>query len=206
MKIKINKKYILLIFLILLFIIDLILVISNMTVGFDTAVYNTIRSINNEFFDTFFKVITTFFDPIILILLLAIIFINLNKKYGKNLLSIIVFGSVVNFIIKNIIGRERPSVLRLVDAGGYSFPSAHSMISVMFYGYLIYIINKKISNKMLRNSLEILLSVLILFICVSRIYVGVHFASDVIGGMILGLALLMLYILLCKKLGGEKSV
>lgn len=206
MKIKINKKYILLIFLILLFIIDLILVISNMTVGFDTAVYNTIRSINNEFFDTFFKVITTFCDPIILILLLAIIFINLNKKYGKNLLSIIVFGSVVNFIIKNIIGRERPSVLRLVDAGGYSFPSAHSMISVMFYGYLIYIINKKISNKMLRNSLEILLSVLILFICVSRIYVGVHFASDVIGGMILGLALLMLYILLCKKLGGEKSV
>ena len=206
MKIKINKKYILLIFLILLFIIDLILVISNMTVGFDTAVYNTIRSINNEFFDTFFKVITTFCDPIKLILLLAIIFINLNKKYGKNLLSIIVFGSAVNFIIKNIIGRERPRVLRLVDAGGYSFPSAHSMISVMFYGYLIYIINKKISNKMLRNSLEILLSVLILFICVSRIYVGVHFASDVIGGMILGLALLMLYILLCKKLGGEKSV
>ena len=206
MKGNMNKKYILLIFLIILFIIDTILVVTGNTIGFDTTIYNAVRSINNSFFDTFFKFTTTFCDPIVLVLLVVILFINLPKKYSINSILLIGIGWILNFIIKNIVIRDRPNVIRLVRASGYSFPSAHAMISVMFYGYLLYLVNNKISNKKLRISLELFLSVLILFICVSRIYVGVHYASDILGGMILGLALLILIISLFKKYGGEKGV
>ena len=80
------------------------------------------------------------------------------------------------------------------------------MTSVILYGYLIYLINRKISNKKLRFSLEILLGMLIFSICISRIYVGVHFASDVLGGFVLGLGLLIFMISINKKYGGEKGV
>lgn len=206
MKGNMNKKYILLIFLIILFIIDTILVVTGNTVNFDTTIYNAVRSINNSFFDIYFRFTTACCDPIVIVLLVIILFINLPKKYPINCCLLVGSGWILNFIIKNIIRRDRPNVLRLVNEGGYSFPSAHAMTSVILYGYLIYIINKKISNKKLRFSLEILLGVLIFSICISRIYVGVHFASDILGGMILGLALLILMISLNKKYGGEKGV
>ena len=206
MKGNMDKKYILLIFLIIFFIIDTIFVVTGNTVGFDMAIYNAVRSINNSFFDIYFKFTTSFCDPIVIILLLVVLFINLPKKYPINCCLLVGSGWVTNFIIKNIIRRDRPNVLRLVKESGYSYPSAHAMTSVILYGYLIYLINKKISNKKLRISLEILLGVLIFSICISRIYVGVHFASDILGGMILGLAILMLMISLNKKYGGEKGV
>ncbi|MDO4995770.1 MAG: phosphatase PAP2 family protein [Bacilli bacterium] len=206
MKGNVDKKYILLIFLIIFFIIDTIFVVTGNTVGFDMAIYNAVRSINNSFFDIYFKFTTSFCDPIVIILLLVVLFINLPKKYPINCCLLVGSGWVTNFIIKNIIRRDRPNVLRLVKESGYSYPSAHAMTSIILYGYLIYLINKKISNKKLRISLEILLGVLIFSICISRIYVGVHFASDILGGMILGLAILILMISLNKKYGGEKGV
>ena len=206
MKGNMDKKYILLIFLIIFFIIDTIFVVTGNTVGFDMAIYNAVRSINNSFFDIYFKFTTSFCDPIVIILLLVVLFINLPKKYPINCCLLVGSGWVTNFIIKNIIRRDRPNVLRLVKESGYSYPSAHAMTSVILYGYLIYLINKKISNKKLRISLEILLGVLIFSICISRIYVGVHFASDILGGMVLGLAVIILMISLNKKYGGEKGV
>ena len=206
MKGNMDKKYILVIFLIILFIIDTIFVVTGNTVGFDMAIYNAVRSINNSFFDIYFKFTTSFCDPIVIILLLVVLFINLPKKYPINCCLLVGSGWITNFIIKNIIRRDRPNVLRLVNESGYSYPSAHAMTSVILYGYLIYLINKKISNKKLRISLEILLGVLIFSICISRIYVGVHFASDILGGMVLGLAILILMISLNKKYGGEKGV
>ena len=99
-----------------------------------------------------------------------------------------------NQILKRIIRRARPNHLRLVKEKGFSFPSGHSMVSIALYGILIYIVNKNIKNKPLRITLTIILSILILLIGLSRIYVGVHYPSDVLSGYILATIITILVI------------
>jgi len=124
----------------------------------------------------------------------AAIILLRNKKdaicIAVNLSSV----TLVNYILKEIIKRPRPNILRLIPETGYSFPSAHAMVSMGFYGFLIYLIYKKVNNKIIRYFSMILLSLLILFIGISRIYLGVHYATDVIGGFIIGLIFLVLFL------------
>ena len=102
--------------------------------------------------------------------------------------------TLVNQIIKHIVRRPRPNILRLVEESGYSFPSGHSMVSMAFYGIIIYLVYKNVSNKYLKWLLISLLSLLILSIGFSRIYVGVHYFTDVAGGFLLGLAYVVIYV------------
>ena len=113
--------------------------------------------------------------------------------------------TLVNQIIKHIVRRPRPNVLRLVEESGYSFPSGHSMVSMAFYGIIIYLVYKNVSNKYLKWTLIILLSLLILFIGFSRIYVGVHYFTDVASGFLLGLAYLIIYINIYNKRIGKNE-
>ena len=94
----------------------------------------------------------------------------------------------------HIVRRPRPSVLRLVDESGYSFPSGHSMVSVALYGIIVYTIYKNVKNKYVKWISIVLLSLLVLLIGFSRIYVGVHYFTDVVGGFTLGLVVLIIYI------------
>ena len=111
---------------------------------------------------------------------------------------------VSNQLIKHIIMRDRPSVYRMIKQGGFSYPSGHSMIAVALYGILIYLVFKYIKNKYLKYGLSALLVLLILSIGISRIYVGVHFASDVVGGFSLAIAEIVLIVsFLEKKLRGN---
>jgi len=113
--------------------------------------------------------------------------------------------TLVNQIIKHIVRRPRPNVLRLVEESGYSFPSGHSMVSMAFYGIIIYLVYKNVSNKYLKWTLITLLSLLILSIGFSRIYVGVHYFTDVAGGFLLGLAYLIIYINIYNKKVGKNE-
>jgi len=82
---------------------------------------------------------------------------------------------------------------------GYSFPSGHSMISAAFYGFLIYLIYKKVKNKKLKITLIIVLSILIVSIGISRIYLGVHYTSDVLAGFTVSVSYLIIYTSIVKK-------
>lgn len=202
MKGILTKKYLLLLFLIVLFIIDLTLVINGSTEVFDSTVYLLVRNFNNVYFDNFFKFITIFGNPMIVIIILIILNIFLSRKDAL-MCDILSLTSVTsNYIIKSIIRRDRPSVLRLIKQGGYSFPSGHAMISILLYGYLFYLVCKKVTSKKLKILLQIFIILFIICLCISRIYVGVHYATDVIGGVLLGLFLLIL-ILSNQKIGGE---
>lgn len=110
---------------------------------------------------------------------IAFIFLMKNKKYSKLIIVNLALAFILNRILKLIIARPRPQRLRLVLESGYSFPSGHSMVSFAFYGFLIYLINKKVKNKKIKYSLITVLSLLILFIGISRIYLGVHYVTDV---------------------------
>lgn len=107
-------------------------------------------------------------------------------------------ASLLNFLFKTVFRRARPDVLRLVQASGYSFPSGHSMISAAFYGLLIYLCVVFIKPPWSRI-VSAVLALLILAIGVSRIYLGVHYASDVVGGFLAGISWLAMFILFLRR-------
>ena len=117
-----------------------------------------------------------------------------NKKTGLNIAINLGLSALVNFTIKQIIQRPRPVGHRIIDESGYSLPSGHSMVSMAFYGFLIYLIYKNVKNKYLRTTLIILLTLLIISIGVSRIYLGVHYVSDVLAGFLVAIAYLVIFI------------
>lgn len=152
-------------------------------------VVNNLRSDGLTFIMLF---ITNFCNPIILILLsLVILLICKDKKMGLIIMINLLVSILLNIIFKGIIQRDRPLEDFLIIESGYSFPSGHSMVSMAYYGLIIYFIYKKIKDKRVKNVLMILIGFLILAIGFSRIYLGVHFASDVIGGFLISIIYLV---------------
>ena len=146
------------------------------------------------------KFITNFGGAIILIVLAFMLFIFIkNKKIGVSIISNLAIITVLNQLLKRIVQRPRPTEFRIVEESGYSFPSGHSMVSMAFYGYLIYLIYKYVKNKYLKWISIILLSILICSIGISRIYLGVHYTSDVLGGFFISISYLIIYISAVNK-------
>lgn len=112
--------------------------------------------------------------------------------------------TVLNQLLKNILQRPRPTEFRIIEETGYSFPSGHSMTSMAFYGYLIYLIYKYVKNKYVKWISIVLLGILICSIGISRIYLGVHYTSDVLGGFLISVSYLVIYISAVNKFLIEK--
>lgn len=167
---------------------------------FDSVVYNFLVNNRNEALNNFFKIITQFGSALVLIIItiLCVIFIR-DKKYKILVPANLVTIAIINIVLKNFFLRPRPNELRLIEETGYSFPSGHAMASTAFYGLIIYIVHEKVENKILRNTICIMLGLLILLISVSRIYVGVHYTSDVIAGTCFSIAYLILITRLIKS-------
>ena len=200
-------KYTILILCSVIFAIFTYKVVADKTIYIDSIVYNYIsNNIINKNRTEIVKVITNITSPIMVIITLLILVLAIKDKKIKISLVINLLGiTIINNLIKVIIARPRPEINKLVTETGYSFPSGHSMISLAFYGYLIYLIYKYINNKHLKRILIIILSTLICIIGVSRIYLGVHYTSDVLGGFLISIAYLIIYIELINKFILEKK-
>ena len=161
----------------------------------DISVYNYISQLINQKI-TSLMLIITFFGSAVVFITLTIAFILLfkNKKNAKYASINLIFIFVLNRILKFIIARPRPNVLKLVYEKGYSFPSGHAMTAMAFYGFLIYLTYIKVNNKILKHFLITILSVLIVLIGLSRIYLGAHYTTDVIGAFIIGFIYLCVFI------------
>lgn len=171
----------------------------------DTKVYSFIAdNIMNDELTPVLKVITELGGVAFTVLAGVLIFMFCKKNRWFVTFDLIGV-TVINQAIKHIVRRARPNVLRLVEESGYSFPSGHSMVSMAFYGIVIYLVYKNVSNKYLKWLLITLLSLLILSIGFSRIYVGVHYFTDVAGGFLLGLAYLIIYINIYNKKVGKNE-
>ncbi len=143
----------------------------------------------------------TFLIPLIILLC---IFIKSNLIRYSICINI-VFITILNQLLKFIIQRPRPEKFRIVDASGYSFPSGHSMVSMAFYGYLIYLVYRYVKNKYLKYTIILVLALLILLIGISRIYLGVHYTSDVCAGFLLSLSYLVGYTHYIQRWLNEKT-
>ena len=146
------------------------------------------------------KFMTNFGGAIFVISLTTILFFVIkDKKIGISIITNLGIVTILNQIIKFIMQRPRPTEFRIIEETGYSFPSGHSMISMAFYGYLIYLIYKYAKNKYIKWTSIILLSILICSIGISRIYLGVHYTSDVLGGFLISISYLIIYISAVNK-------
>ena len=154
----------------------------------------------SDFVTPIAKFITNFGGAIFLIgLTVLLITLIKNKKIGLSIFANLVIITGLNQLLKRILQRPRPTEFRIVEETGYSFPSGHSMVSMAFYGYLIYLIYKYVKNKYIKWSLIVLLSCLIVGIGTSRIYLGVHYTSDVLGGFLISVSYLVIYISAVNK-------
>ena len=191
---------------ILIFAAMVVMLLTNNVTGLDNSIYNIIISSKSDAMTMFMTIITMMCNTeFIIVATLLLVLLIKNKKIGGMIASNVVLCSVINTIIKHIFLRPRPVGIKLIEQGGYSFPSGHSMMAVAFYGLLIYIIwNTKWKN-VWKIFTTTLLVILILLIGISRIYVGVHFASDVIAGLSISLSYLIIFIELIYKRVIKKS-
>lgn len=133
-------------------------------------------------------------SPVTVIVMLIVVAAFAPGPSVGRLASINLGGVViVDLIFKAIVQRPRPDGFRLVVETGYSFPSGHSMFSMAFYGLLIWLVWHYEKDKLQRWIWCGLFSAVIIMIGVSRIYLGVHYATDVIGGFSLALVWLVLF-------------
>lgn len=161
----------------------------------DENIYNLIVNLMSAN-TTAIMIFISYLGSAVTLITLTIAFILLlkNKRDSKYIAINLAAVFLINRILKIVIARPRPEVLRLVLEDGYSFPSGHSMVSMGFYGFLIYLIHINIKNKRIKYPLILFLSLLIISIGISRIYLGVHYFTDVIGGFIIGFVYLIIFI------------
>jgi undecaprenyl-diphosphatase len=122
---------------------------------------------------------------IIALLVLFFLFKVLHHRRELILFIWVVLGStILNEILKAIFHRARPTIHRIVEANGFSFPSGHSMAAFSLYGIIAFLLWRHISTSLGRGLLIIFSIFMIIMIGVSRIYLGVHYPSDVLGGFL----------------------
>lgn len=189
------------------FVIITILLYTNNLSGIDNLLYNNIMSVRSTLLDFFFINITKLCNPLFIMIASILLLLILRKDnrmfFGINTIATI----ITNQVIKRLIRRPRPNHIRLIKEGGFSYPSGHAMISIALYGFLIYLVMKKVKNKYLKISLLTLLIFIILLVGISRIYLGVHYPTDIISGYLLSISIIITVKNYYKKfLGGIKNV
>ncbi len=166
---------------------------------FDYKVIKFIKKMVDVRLTYFFRIMTYFGDFHIPIVIIACIFLFIKNKWYFYTQSICyMFAGLIAFLTKYFAGRARPIEALIKIPSSYSFPSGHTLTSIIFYIILSYLLINfyKIKNKRLVYSISTFLIVIVGF---SRIYLGVHYFSDVIGGIILGIPCLMMLLNIIEK-------
>ena len=205
-----NYKWIIAFLCLIIVLMMLEDIFENEQLALDMFVYRlVILNLRTEPLTTFMEIITNLSSSYVLIAITIGIWIFVkNKKVGWCVASNLVITVLLNQLLKYIIQRPRPDGYRLITESGYSFPSGHSMVSMAFYGLLIYLIWKMVKNEKIKYVSCGILAILIPMIGFSRIYLGVHYASDVIGGFAISIAYLLLFTSIARsilKLDKEKK-
>lgn len=196
-----NKKWIILNLFLLSIFLYLGFLVRNSSEGvlFDVSVLNFIHNSSNPVMLSIMKFISfigseTFLFPTIGII---IIYTFIKKKYfiTKILLANTLGSWILNYILKWVFQRTRPFDYALVTQGGLSYPSGHSMVTMSMYLAIAYLLSRN-KDKIKKRNIYIMASVFIILMGVSRMYLGVHWPTDIIGGYIMG----YLYFISTKKL------
>lgn len=145
-----------------------------------------------------------FYGPIYFLLISIVViwlWITKHRKEAFYFVLVLILGNLLILGMKQLFLRDRPA-LPLIPIDGYSFPSAHTYNAVIFYGFLLYLVKRYISVKSLRYLISIVLVFFIILTAISRLYLQVHYFTDIIGGFALGFLTFGIFLLIVDK---EKS-
>lgn len=194
-------KWVIMIIFLILFSIFAYKIVMDKSIYIDKIVYDFIcDNFMSERMTNIVKILTSLGSALVVIILTIVLFMAIkNKRIAVSIVINLIVITILNNLLKIIFLRPRPNVNNLILESGYSFPSGHSSTGMAFYGYLIYLIYKYVNNKKIKISLIIFLSLVIVAIGLSRIYLGVHYASDVLGGFLLAIVYLIIFITITNK-------
>jgi undecaprenyl-diphosphatase len=164
--------------------------ISNFIKSFDSVVASFFSGIHTPFFDSVMPWLTDVLISVVFVFVFGTIFILAKKKKQFEVFWAFIVSTIGSFLVanvlKHIIGRERP-LNGLVDEGAsFSFPSNHSVLAVSMYGFLVFLVCRSALPQKYKILLYIVFSGLIVLVGASRLYLGVHYLTDVLGGYVLG--------------------
>ncbi|GIO53047.1 phosphatase PAP2 family protein [Paenibacillus cineris] len=201
---RLNKLLVMSLVLGVLFVIMMVLVGADRIAWFDQSIIDAVQGMENEGLTRIMKGFTFLGSSLVATLLsvIAFLFLWLVLRHRKELLMFLlsVGGSEIwNIIIKNWMQRQRPTMHRLIEISGFSFPSGHSMAAFALYGTLTYLLWRHIPALAGRIAMIVIGVALTLLIGISRIYLGVHYPSDVFGGYLASATWLMLSIYIFEK-------
>jgi undecaprenyl-diphosphatase len=184
--------------LLALFILDIVLVTTGKVGGIDKPLLDGFIAMRNDFLTTVEKAVTFCANTTTIILLcLALLVLPTRFRFGIPVTLAVAGASIINSLFKLIIGRSRPDeALRLIDIDSQSFPSGHATSSFIFYILLMVLLRRYFflrGRPGIAWFFTVILSLLAFSIGISRIYLGVHYPSDVFGGWLLAAILLILF-------------
>jgi membrane-associated phospholipid phosphatase len=167
----------------------------------DLTITNALQTLNTPFFSQLMILVSWFgYLPqsaiVSFIIIAAIYFLGFRWEAVASL-GIAVIEEVLNTLIKSIIHRPRPAadlVNIVTPLSSYSFPSGHVMYYVAFFGFIWFLIYTLLKNSWIRTVFLFFFGLLILFVGISRIYLGEHWSSDVLGAYLLGTLILIVAI------------
>jgi len=164
---------------------------TDMLAQFDVSVTEFVVSYRSSFLTDYFILVTNIGDVygyLIVLISFSALFYMIFKSwnYVGQLMLVMFLALSSNVILKQVIERQRPTLEHLVTVETLSYPSGHAMTAMAFYGFLIYLFSTFKINLFLKFTAILVLGILILSIGLSRIYLGVHFPSDIAGGFIAG--------------------
>lgn len=183
-------------------------VVKNDVLAFDTVIREWFYSIRSNGLTSVLRAVTYMgnWQTITALCILLLLIPKTRMRYGIPVSASALFITLFNKGVKMIFMRPRPDEsLHLIDEGGYSFTSGHSITSMVVFGLLIFLVRKYVEDGKIANILTVLLAIPWIFIGLSRIYMGVHYPTDVLGGWLLGAAVLMVILSIEDKCGERQT-
>lgn len=164
-----------------------LLISDQKIVHFDSSVISAIQGLETPSLTSIMKFFTFIGSSkaviVISLVLMVFLYIVLHHRLELILFTVAVVGSaILNDVLKNLFQRLRPNLHRLIEISGYSFPSGHAMTAFTVYGIVAFLLWRHLDSKRNRSILVLFSVFMILMIGISRIYLGVHYPSDIIGG------------------------
>lgn len=138
-----------------------------------------------------FQIFTFLGDELFYLLFLPVIIWCFDYRIGIRLTILFLFSAYLNSSAKALAGQPRPfefdpRVKKLVQAGGYGLPSGHTQSTVVVWGF--------IAARFRNRSTWLIATLLIILVPLSRVYLGVHFPTDLLGGYLLGIIILFVFL------------
>jgi undecaprenyl-diphosphatase len=174
-------------------------VMESETLGLDIQISNYIYGFRSAGLNNLMNIISYFGEQLVILFVVCIsVFLFIKKRFREIvvIISTVSLGSLSASLIKILVDRPRPNLAPLQIETNASFPSIHTTNAFIFYFLVIYLFSSRIKNQIIRYSVSLMLFLLAYLVAFSRIYLGVHYPSDVLGGIcVAGICLCFAWVL-----------